>query len=173
MNRNRILVVSFFLAAVPLFAQTIQRVDPRVVATNPNASQQVASMQLIINSIHSSCLSKEFTTLSFQTTTGLMRFDFPCYPYTCGGTAKACLTTCGGNGDCASGFACSGGHCVLPTPTCNSDMTASVNAFGKKDDCYPLNCNAVTGLCQQRCRTSADCAVGTACVIDQGICTKP
>jgi len=35
-----------------------------------------------------------------------------CSPYVCGGSSSSCPASCNGNGDCATGFTCSGGSCI-------------------------------------------------------------
>ena len=171
MKLRSLLAILSLVVAAPLWSQTV-RVDPKIIAGTQVATAPQASVQLVLNAIHKSCASREFATLLFLTGAGPIRFDFSCYPYSCGGTAKSCLTECASSSDCAQGFACSEKKCVLPVPSCTADLTASTNAFGKVDSCSPLRCNQVTGLCQQRCRTSADCESGFACVIDQGVCSK-
>jgi hypothetical protein len=35
-----------------------------------------------------------------------------CSPYVCSGSSSACAASCSGDGDCATGFICSGGSCI-------------------------------------------------------------
>ena len=159
------------LLALSAAAQTTTT-PPSVSVSRTAVANVVANPQVQINGMHSSCLSREFGKLTFNTSQGPIKISFGCFPYTCDATTKTCSTGCATNGDCSGGFACVNTKCVVPIPQCNADFTASVNPFGKSDVCFPLVCNQATGLCQQRCRTSADCQAGFACDITPGICTK-
>jgi hypothetical protein len=74
---------------------------------------------------------------------------------------------CDGNGGCArfsSAYVCTPASCetsrlLVPAGTCDGlgSCTASTPI-----DCYPYRCAA--GACTSNCSTSADCAVGIACV---------
>jgi len=162
------------LLVLPAAAQ--QTTPPNVSVSRAAVANSVAATataQVQISGMHSSCLSREFGSLTFNTSQGPIKISFGCFPYTCDATTKTCSTGCATNGDCSGGFACVSSKCVVPVPQCNADFTASVTPFGKSDVCYPLVCNQSTGLCQQRCRTSADCQAGFACNITPGTCEKP
>ena len=57
----------------------------------------------------------------------------PCAPYTCGGTA--CKTGCTDSPDCASGYICTGGACVLPSLDAGTDSggAGATGAGGSTD----------------------------------------
>lgn len=48
----------------------------------------------------------------------------------------------------------------------------SKNSLGASESCSPFRCNAVTGLCNKRCATAADCASGFGCDWTNGSCTR-
>lgn len=51
-----------------------------------------------------------------------------------------------------------------------SDASTSRNTAGASESCAPFACDAVSGLCKDRCAASADCATGTSCDPRDGRC---
>jgi hypothetical protein len=63
-----------------------------------------------------SCTTATLTPVGFCNGAGTCKqTPVSCAGYKCGAGA-ACLTTCGGDGDCGTGFSCSGGSCTNLTP---------------------------------------------------------
>ncbi len=89
---------------------------------------------------------------------------YSCFPYHCDGTAGTCATSCGTNANCAAGYSCKSGTCVMPFASCK-DANTSMSSNGAIDSCGAYQCNQVTGLCKsQSCSTTGDdCSTGALC----------
>jgi MYXO-CTERM domain-containing protein len=74
---------------------------------------------------------------------------------------------CGGN--CPSGFKCEDNQCVLDTARCSDDGNEVLDRTGALiEDCGLYRC-ANTG-CLKACASTADCASGSACDVEEGRC---
>jgi hypothetical protein len=88
-----------------------------------------------------------------------------CTPYVCG--ADRCLTSCGGDEDCAEGH-CEEERCVRDA-VCLDDLTLS-QPDGVLVGCSPYRCRE--GRCATSCSSVLDCASGLVCNA-QGVCQPP
>ena len=88
----------------------------------------------------------------------------PCLPYAC--TIGGCLTTCGGDGDCAVGHHCEDGMCL--TGSCQG--TIATTPEGQQVDCAPFICQE-DGSCRTSCADVSDCASPFGCDF-QGRCVQ-
>jgi hypothetical protein len=69
-----------------------------------------------------------------------------CTPYTCDVAGSACRTTCSGDADCQTGFACAGGTCRKATgQSCGIDADCATG-FCTDQTCCESRCN---GVCEQ------------------------
>jgi hypothetical protein len=118
-----------------------------------------------------------------------------CGDYACNDATGKCMSMCLTTADCAVGYACNDGSCIVPkgeaTPvsgdptswgvtstagacfptsvfTCSDDHT-EVNSCGTTRDCGDYACKASTG-CATSCTTAASCASGKVCAGTPMIC---
>jgi hypothetical protein len=96
---------------------------------------------------------------------GAVRDCTPFRPITCTSAASqpvaTCLTACTGNADCAAGYACAGGQCLVKVgmgAACSGAGQGTCNDGLKCENA--ICCDAAAGTC---CTASAQCAGGLAC----------
>jgi hypothetical protein len=83
-----------------------------------------------------------------------------CGNYVC--ADGACKTTCTKAEDCATGFVCGpDGRCVEGA-RCSDDGLSSIAKSGAASSCAPYRCGD-SGLCSNKCESTAQCAPGNTC----------
>ncbi len=91
----------------------------------------------------------------------------PCEPYACG--EAACLESCEGDAQCASGYHCEEGACV--PGRCDGGSIATT-PDGQEVDCAPYRCLA-NGSCRASCGEVSHCADPYACDFDGRCVPRP
>lgn len=83
------------------------------------------------------------------------------YGQSCDPEQLVCLASCASDGDCAEGRRCRAGACH-PIERCATHLDCP---FEKVCSLLP---GEDEGVCTEACRTSADCPLGTSCVVVEG-----
>lgn len=90
----------------------------------------------------------------------------PCGEFACG--PEACLESCTGNDECATGYHCDNGTCVAG----QCDGATATTADGEIVDCSPYTCRP-DGTCKTSCSDVSDCQSPSACDFDGRCVPRP
>jgi MYXO-CTERM domain-containing protein len=90
----------------------------------------------------------------------------PCGEFACG--AEACLESCTGNEECATGYHCDDGACVAG----QCEGATATTAEGEIVDCSPYTCRP-DGTCKTSCSDVSDCQSPSACDFDGRCVPRP
>jgi hypothetical protein len=96
-----------------------------------------------------------------------------CVPYVC--ETSGCRTACAEDAQCAGGFVCVRGICVVKTGTgasCSADQLSSVSKDGLATSCGAYRCRS-DGVCHLSCASTEECAPGYLCDSTSRACTAP
>ncbi len=83
-----------------------------------------------------------------------------CEPYVCDASGGSCLSSCGSDLDCASGYQCQTGVCVAAVVVCVDGHTLQ-NSDGNQVECAPYVC--ANGICKNQCSSVDDCVSPYVC----------
>jgi hypothetical protein len=101
-------------------------------------------------SLDSDCAEDEYCSNTTCTHAGCTS-NQQCNPYACNTPLHTCYTACNGSYQCASGWVCAGGACIVQQ--CID---------GNPDPCLGYTCSG--GVCGTNCASNTDCAPGYSCV---------